>query len=232
MNGTNVARPRPWVSRSGWHSRAPARWRPCAVRISFPQAERMAAMSRIRFSSGSPWPINACAHTRCHLPPRASTTRATSTTPAVSASWFTPRATARTLSSGTPSSVLMNLEHRGACGCEANTGDGAGILIQMPDRFFRKEAARLRIPLPAEGWYGAGLVFLPKDADARSRVTATIERIVRRGRAAAARLARRADRRQRARSACCRGGAGLQTALHRPRRPLSPTATRSSASCT
>src|SRR4249919_2213762 len=75
--------------------------------------------------------------------------------------------------------VLMNLEHRGACGCEANTGDGAGILIQMPDRFFRKEAARLQMPLPAEGSYGAGLVFLPKDADARSRVTATIERIVR-----------------------------------------------------
>ena len=76
--------------------------------------------------------------------------------------------------------VLMNLEHRGACGCEANTGDGAGILIQMPDRFFRKEAARLRDAAPpAEGSYGAGLVFLPKDADARSRVTATIERIVR-----------------------------------------------------
>ena len=74
--------------------------------------------------------------------------------------------------------VLMNLEHRGACGCEANTGDGAGILIQMPDRFFRKEAARLRMPLPAEGSYGAGLVFLPKDADARARVTTTIERVV------------------------------------------------------
>ena len=44
----------------------------------------------------------------------------------------------------------MNLMHRGACGCEANTGDGAGILIQMPDRFFRDEAARLGIALPAE----------------------------------------------------------------------------------
>ena len=75
--------------------------------------------------------------------------------------------------------VLINLEHRGACGCEANTGDGAGILVQMPDRFFRKEAARLQMPLPAEGSYGAGLVFLPRDADARSRVTTTIERIVR-----------------------------------------------------
>ena len=72
----------------------------------------------------------------------------------------------------------MNLEHRGACGCEANTGDGAGILIQMPDRFFRKEAARLQMALPAEGSYGAGLVFLPKDADARARVTTTIERVV------------------------------------------------------
>ena len=74
--------------------------------------------------------------------------------------------------------VLINLEHRGACGCEANTGDGAGILIQMPDRFFRKEAERLQFTLPAERSYGAGLVFLPKDDDARRQVEATIERIV------------------------------------------------------
>ncbi len=115
--------------------------------------------------------------------------------------------------------VLINLEHRGACGCEANTGDGAGILIQMPDRFFRKEAARLGSRCPPSGAYGAGFVFLPKDADARARVIeATFERIVRRGRAAGARLARRADRRQRARSARGRGGAGLPAALHRPRR--------------
>ena len=39
--------------------------------------------------------------------------------------------------------VLLNLLHRGACGCEANTGDGAGVLIQMPDRFLRRETARL-----------------------------------------------------------------------------------------
>src|SRR4051794_26339898 len=74
--------------------------------------------------------------------------------------------------------VLINLEHRGACGCEANTGDGAGILIQMPHRFFRKEAERLAIALPADGWYGAGLVFLPKEAASRDKVVATIERIV------------------------------------------------------
>ena len=56
--------------------------------------------------------------------------------------------------------VLVNLEHRGACGCEANTGDGAGILIQIPDAFFRKTVP---FPLPAEGSYAAGLVFLPHD---------------------------------------------------------------------
>src|SRR5918995_6605321 len=53
--------------------------------------------------------------------------------------------------------VLINLEHRGACGCEANTGDGAGILVQMPDRFLRKEAAAMGIELPPERGYGAGL---------------------------------------------------------------------------
>ncbi len=74
--------------------------------------------------------------------------------------------------------VLINLEHRGACGCEANTGDGAGILIQMPDRFFRAETTRLGIPLPPAGGYGAGLVFLPTEAAARHTVEATIARIV------------------------------------------------------
>ena len=58
--------------------------------------------------------------------------------------------------------VLINLEHRGACGCEANTGDGAGILIQMPDRFFRKEAAGSDSRCRRAAAYGAGLVFLPQ----------------------------------------------------------------------
>ena len=61
--------------------------------------------------------------------------------------------------------VLINLEHRGACGCEVNTGDGAGILIQMPDGFLRQEAAPARVwTLPEARGYGAGLVFLPHDA--------------------------------------------------------------------
>src|SRR5262245_25235927 len=65
--------------------------------------------------------------------------------------------------------ILLNLEHRGACGCEANTGDGAGILLQLSDRFFRQEAAKLRLKLPAVGEYGVGMVFLPRDLASRER---------------------------------------------------------------
>ena len=61
--------------------------------------------------------------------------------------------------------MLKNLLHRGACGCEENTGDGVGILIQKPDRFFRRVCAEIGIDLPAEDSYGAGLVFLPADPD-------------------------------------------------------------------
>jgi glutamate synthase (NADPH/NADH) large chain len=75
--------------------------------------------------------------------------------------------------------LLINLLHRGASGSEVNTGDGAGILIQMPDRFFRKEAARLGIELPAEGAYGAGMVFLPREASVRADIEAIVERITR-----------------------------------------------------
>jgi len=74
--------------------------------------------------------------------------------------------------------VLINLEHRGACGCEANTGDGAGILIQMPDRFLRSEAAALGITLPPERGYGAGLIFLPHDLQCRRDIERLFEEIV------------------------------------------------------
>ena len=70
--------------------------------------------------------------------------------------------------------LLINLEHRGACGADAATGDGAGILLQMPDRLLRKV---LPFELPAAGAYGAGLVFLPTDATARSTCKAVVERI-------------------------------------------------------
>src|SRR5204862_1650949 len=75
--------------------------------------------------------------------------------------------------------VLLNLLHRGACGCEANTGDGAGVLVQMPDRFLRKVTAGLGFDLPPAGEYGAGLVFLPRDRAERDRLRQLIERTVR-----------------------------------------------------
>ena len=70
--------------------------------------------------------------------------------------------------------VLINLEHRGACGCEANTGDGAGILIQTPDAFLRHAVP---FTLPAAGSYGAGLVFLPHDERDRNRIKELMARI-------------------------------------------------------
>ncbi len=66
--------------------------------------------------------------------------------------------------------VLKNLAHRGACGCEVNTGDGAGILIQMPDKFLKKACSPIGIDLPPNGRYGAGLVFLPNDLPPAERV--------------------------------------------------------------
>ncbi|MGH9310885.1 MAG: hypothetical protein ACRD1U_16030, partial [Vicinamibacterales bacterium] len=73
--------------------------------------------------------------------------------------------------------VLINLLHRGACGCEPNTGDGAGILVQIPDRFFRRECAKLGIALPASGEYGAGLVFLPPDPLRADKVRVLIQNV-------------------------------------------------------
>ncbi len=61
--------------------------------------------------------------------------------------------------------ILLNLSHRGACGCETNTGDGAGFLLQIPDKFFQKIGSQWGIELPAEGDYGVGSVFLPRDPD-------------------------------------------------------------------
>src|SRR5438128_8811786 len=64
--------------------------------------------------------------------------------------------------------VLLNLDHRGACGCEANTGDGAGILIQPPHNFFKLVAKEARVKLPGSGDYGVGMIFLPQDAAQRA----------------------------------------------------------------
>ncbi len=60
-------------------------------------------------------------------------------------------------------SMLENMEHRGGKGCNAKTGDGAGILIQLPHEFLSEEAARSGFELPAPGKYGVGMVFFPRD---------------------------------------------------------------------
>src|SRR6266567_1878647 len=75
--------------------------------------------------------------------------------------------------------VLKNLLHRGACGCEVNTGDGAGILIQMPHAFLTRECAALGFALPSPKHYGAGLVFLPRDPGEAARCRAMLDTIVR-----------------------------------------------------
>ena len=59
--------------------------------------------------------------------------------------------------------ILENMEHRGACGCENNSGDGAGIMLQMPHEFFFDECLKLGVHLPPFGKYGVGVLFLPKD---------------------------------------------------------------------
>ena len=59
--------------------------------------------------------------------------------------------------------VLENMEHRGACGCENNTGDGAGIMIQTPHEFFFDECIKLGVHLPAFGRYGVGVIFFPRE---------------------------------------------------------------------
>ena len=64
--------------------------------------------------------------------------------------------------------VLDNLTHRGAAGADPLPGDGAGILLQLPDRLFRAESAELGIDLPTLGAYGAGMAFLPQDQAARA----------------------------------------------------------------
>ncbi len=75
--------------------------------------------------------------------------------------------------------ILKNMEHRGACGCEPNTGDGAGILTGLPHEFLAKVAREdLQADLPEPGEYGAGVVFLPTDKAERKQCKETVEQIV------------------------------------------------------
>ena len=72
--------------------------------------------------------------------------------------------------------VLENMEHRGACGCENNTGDGAGILIQMPHEFLYNACLELGVQLPPYGRYGVGVIFFPREARFREECREIIQR--------------------------------------------------------
>ncbi|TDL31855.1 glutamate synthase large subunit [Jeotgalibacillus sp. S-D1] len=74
--------------------------------------------------------------------------------------------------------ILCNLEHRGGQSADTSTGDGAGILTQIPHRFFQKQCEKENIFLPREGEYGVGMVFLPKDHDTRKESKELFERII------------------------------------------------------
>ncbi len=73
--------------------------------------------------------------------------------------------------------ALSNLGHRGACGCEENTGDGAGILMQIPHDFLVKVTAPLGIRLPAEGTYGVGMVALPREVKEQKKIQDILEKL-------------------------------------------------------
>ena len=74
--------------------------------------------------------------------------------------------------------ILVNLNHRGACGSETNTGDGAGILLQVPHKFLKKVAAAENITLPEVGQYGVGIIYCSPDAAVRQQSRQRFEKIV------------------------------------------------------
>jgi len=75
--------------------------------------------------------------------------------------------------------VLVNLDHRGARGAETNTGDGAGVLMQIPHAFLEQECAKENICLPPPGRYGVGMLFLPFDAARQDKCEKIVARVVR-----------------------------------------------------
>jgi glutamate synthase (NADPH/NADH) large chain len=74
--------------------------------------------------------------------------------------------------------ILLNLEHRGAVGADPRAGDGAGMLVQIPDAFFRKEAGKLGFDLPEPGHYAVGFIFFPRDPEGQAIVREAIEKVV------------------------------------------------------
>src|SRR5215510_11035455 len=74
--------------------------------------------------------------------------------------------------------ILVNLNHRGACGCEANTGDGAGILMQTPHAFLQNVARESGVSLPSPGEYGVGMIYLSREAAERAECEKIFEQII------------------------------------------------------
>ncbi|MFL2752015.1 MAG: glutamate synthase central domain-containing protein, partial [Gammaproteobacteria bacterium] len=87
---------------------------------------------------------------------------------------------------GVPSREIMEnaylinsrMDHRGGCGFEENTGDGAGILMALPDSFFQQESKQLKITLPKSGKYAVGNIFLPQKSDERKKCKKVIEKVI------------------------------------------------------
>src|SRR5580700_7820870 len=74
--------------------------------------------------------------------------------------------------------ILRNLDHRGAVGADPEAGDGCGMLVQIPHRFFAKKATELGFVLPAPGEYAIGALFLPRDREGRRIVEDIVEKMV------------------------------------------------------
>ena len=74
--------------------------------------------------------------------------------------------------------MLENMEHRGACGCDPESGDGAGILIQLPHEFFMEECSELEISLPEPGEYGVGMIFFPKESSLKKGCKTIIDNAI------------------------------------------------------
>jgi glutamate synthase (ferredoxin) len=74
--------------------------------------------------------------------------------------------------------ILVNLDHRGACGCEANTGDGAGILLQVPHKFLKKVCKEAGFDLPEAGEYGVGAIYTSPDESKSAAARAKLEEII------------------------------------------------------
>jgi glutamate synthase (NADPH/NADH) large chain/glutamate synthase (ferredoxin) len=107
--------------------------------------------------------------------------------------------------------ILQNLDHRGAVGADALMGDGAGILIQMPDALYRAEMAKQGVDLPPPGEYGVGMIFLPKEHASRLACEQELERAIR------------------PKARCCWAGATCRSTATCRCRPPCATRSRSSA---